>query len=161
LFVPPGDLLATARDNNAIPYDVPDVELTHLGEQCSFDPFLRKVRVRRSGTRRTRGHCARRRHRAPGTRPTGGGLLAISLGLSYNYRDDHEMLKHVWWSYDALYAWCRHARGETHTWNPRRWCLRRESRLGDLAAGAAAPLRSKVMIRSRGDRGALLYLSTA
>jgi hypothetical protein len=20
--------------------------------------------------------------------------------------------------YDALYAWCRHARGETHTWNP-------------------------------------------
>src|SRR5438270_1703609 len=31
LFVPPGEVLATARDRNAIPYDVPDVELTHVG----------------------------------------------------------------------------------------------------------------------------------
>jgi len=22
--------------------------------------------------------------------------------------------------YDALYAWCRHAANETHTWNPQR-----------------------------------------
>jgi len=43
-------------------------------------------------------------------------LLAISLGLSYN--DDHETLHHGLVMYDALYAWCRHARGETHTWDP-------------------------------------------
>ncbi len=41
-----------------------------------------------------------------------------AVGLSYNYRDDHEMLKHGLVVYDALYAWCRHTRGETHTWNP-------------------------------------------
>jgi hypothetical protein len=28
------------------------------------------------------------------------------------------MLKHGLVVYDALYAWCRHTRGETHTWNP-------------------------------------------
>src|SRR5256886_5003122 len=33
LFVPPGEVLATARDRSAIPYDVPDVELTHVGER--------------------------------------------------------------------------------------------------------------------------------
>src|SRR6266404_1194073 len=118
LFVPPGDVLATARDRNAIPYDVPDVELTHVGEQCSFDAFLSKygldypalaelaVIVRGADTGR------------PQLAPQAAGLLAISLGLSYNYRDDHEMLKHGLVVYDALYAWCRHTRSETHTWNP-------------------------------------------
>jgi hypothetical protein len=34
------------------------------------------------------------------------GLLAISKGLSLNFADDHEMLKHGMVIYDALYAWC-------------------------------------------------------
>jgi hypothetical protein len=34
------------------------------------------------------------------------GLLAISKGLSLNFEDDHEMLKHGMVLYDALYAWC-------------------------------------------------------
>jgi hypothetical protein len=34
------------------------------------------------------------------------GLLAISQGLSLNFSDDHEMLKHGMVMYDALYAWC-------------------------------------------------------
>ena len=37
------------------------------------------------------------------------GLLAISLGLSLNYQNDHEMLEHGMVMYDALYAWCRQA----------------------------------------------------
>jgi hypothetical protein len=35
------------------------------------------------------------------------GLLAISSGLSRNFADDHEMLRHGMVMYDALYAWCR------------------------------------------------------
>jgi hypothetical protein len=42
--------------------------------------------------------------------------LAISLGLSHNFKDDHEMLKQGLVMYDALHAWCCHARGETHSW---------------------------------------------
>ena len=34
------------------------------------------------------------------------GLLAVSKGLSLNFADDHEMLRHGMVVYDALYAWC-------------------------------------------------------
>jgi hypothetical protein len=45
-------------------------------------------------------------------------LLAISLGLSHNFPDDHAMLEHGMVVYDALYAWCRHVRDERHNWVP-------------------------------------------
>ena len=45
LFVPPGEVRAVARDQGAIPYDVPNVELSHVGELCSFDAFLKKYRL--------------------------------------------------------------------------------------------------------------------
>ena len=118
LFVPPADVLAIARDLGAIPYDVPNVELTHVGELCSFDAFLRKYQLDDPALAElaviVRGADTAR----PELAPQAPGLLAISLGLSHLYCDDHEMLKYGLVMYDALYAWCRHARGETHTWNP-------------------------------------------
>jgi hypothetical protein len=45
LFVPAPRVLAMAVETGAIPYDVPDVELTHVGELCSFDAFLRRYRL--------------------------------------------------------------------------------------------------------------------
>ena len=119
LFVPPGDVLAVARDGAAIPYDVPNVELSHVGELCSFDAFLRKYRL---GDDAALAELAVIVRGADTGRPElaaqAAGLLAVSLGLSHLYRDDQEMLAHGMMIYDALYAWCRHARGETHTWNP-------------------------------------------
>jgi len=50
--------------------------------------------------------------------PQAAGLLAISLGLSHNFQDDHDQLAQGMIVYDALYAWARHVRGERHTWNP-------------------------------------------
>ena len=41
----------------------------------------------------------------------GAGLLAISHGLSANFPDDHEMLKHGMVIYDALYTWRRRQSG--------------------------------------------------
>src|SRR5436853_333762 len=80
LFVPPGDVLATARDRSAIPYDVPDVELTHVGEQCSFDAFLSKYRLDDPALAElaviVRGADTAR----PELAPQAAGLLAISLG---------------------------------------------------------------------------------
>ena len=43
---------------------------------------------------------------APQLAKEAAGLLAISRGLSLNFEDDHEMLKHGMVIYDALYAWC-------------------------------------------------------
>jgi hypothetical protein len=118
LFVPPGDVLATARDRDAIPYDIPNVELSHVGELCSFDAFLSKYQLNDPALAElaviVRGADTAR----PELAAQAAGLLAISLGLSHLYHDDHEMLKHGLVMYDALYAWCRHTRGETHTWNP-------------------------------------------
>ena len=119
LFVPPGEVLSVARDAAAIPYDVPNVELSHVGELCSFDAFLRKYRLEDDASLAELAVIVRGADTArPELAPQAAGLLAVSLGLSHLYRDDHEMLKHGMVIYDALYAWCRHARGETHTWNP-------------------------------------------
>ena len=107
LYVPAGEVLAVARDTGAIPYDVPGVELSHVGEQCSFDAFLAKYALTDPALERlaviVRGADTSR----PDLTPQCEGLLAVSYGLSANYPDDHEMLKHGMVIYDALYTWCR------------------------------------------------------
>jgi len=119
LYVPPKAVHDAAKSRGAIPYDVPDAQFSHDGELCSFDAFLKIYRladdpalarlaviVRGADT----GH--------PEMAPQAAGLLAVSLGLSRNFADDHEMLKHGMVMYDALYAWCKEGQDETHTWNP-------------------------------------------
>ncbi len=95
----------------------PGVELTHAGSDCSFDTFLKRYRLDDHALQDlaliVRGADTDRHDLAPQC----AGLLAISLGLSHNFSDDHEMLRHGMVVYDALYAWCRHARGERHNWN--------------------------------------------
>jgi hypothetical protein len=99
---------------------VEGVELSHDGPNCSFDALLAKYQLSEPALPElatiVRGADTARLDLAP----QAAGLLAISLGLSWNFRDDHEQLRHGFVVYDALYAWCLHARGETHTWNPRR-----------------------------------------
>lgn len=119
LYVLPKEVLATAREKEAIPYDVPDVAFSHDGELCSFDAFLRIYRLTGDPALNqlaviVRGADTARLDLAP----QAAGLAAMSLGLSRNFQDDHEMLKHGMVMYDALYAWCREGQDETHTWNP-------------------------------------------
>ncbi len=120
LFVPPADVARIARESGAIPFDVEGVELSHDGPRCSFDAFLDKYQLQDPAlaelARIVRGADTDRLDTAPQC----AGLLAISLGLSRLYQDDHEQLRHGFVVYDALYAWLREARGETHTWNPQR-----------------------------------------
>ena len=120
LFVPADKVHSQAAATEAIPYDVSGVELTHDGPLCSFDAILKRyeltdpclldlaVIVRGADTDRV------------DLAPQCAGLLAISLGLSHNYQDDHEQLKQGFVMYDALYAWLKHTRSETHDWNPQR-----------------------------------------
>jgi hypothetical protein len=118
LYVPANDVARVAKATGAIPYDVPDVELGHDGPLCSFDAFLKKYRLDDPGLRElaviVRGADTAR----PDLSPQAPGLLAISLGLSALYQDDHEMLGHGMVIYDALYAWLSRARSETHNWPP-------------------------------------------
>ncbi len=118
LYVPPDRVLAVARDQGAIPYDIPGVEMSHVGEKCSFDAFLAKYRLDEPALQElatiVRGADTSRLDLAA----QAPGLLAISLGLSDIFPDDHEMLKHGMVVYDALYAWCKRRKSETHGWPP-------------------------------------------
>lgn len=120
VFVPPPRVQEEAAKLGAIPFDVEGVELTHDGPRCSFDAFLAKYEIRDAALDTiatiVRGADTARLDLAPQC----AGLLAVSLGLSRLFRDDHEMIAHGFVVYDALYAWCREAADETHTWNPQR-----------------------------------------
>ncbi|KWR88461.1 chromate resistance protein ChrB domain-containing protein [Cupriavidus sp. IDO] len=119
LYVPAGDVVRVAGETGAIPYDIPGVELSHVGEQCSFDAFLQKYGMTDPALRQlaeiVRGADTSRLDLTPQS----GGLYAISLGLSQVFADDHEMLGHGMVMYDALYAWCQHCQAETHRWPPK------------------------------------------
>jgi len=120
LFVKPADVMRVANETEAIPYDVEGVELSHEGPLCSFDAFLAKYELRDPAlaelAKIVRGADTDRLELTPQC----AGLLAISLGLSRLFLDDHEQLQHGFVIYDALYAWLREARLEQHTWNPQR-----------------------------------------
>ena len=118
LFVPANRVLPIAQETGATPYDVPGVELTHVADQCSFDAFVEKYALCNPALARlaliVRGadtanfDCA----------PQCAGLHAISLGLSANFSDDHEMVRHGMVVYDALYMWCQSLGADQHDWNP-------------------------------------------
>jgi hypothetical protein len=118
LYVPAPDVLATAERTVAVPYDIPGVEMSHVGERCSFDAFLAKYELNDPAllqlARIVRGADTSRLDLTPQS----AGLYALSLGLSRTFADDHEMLEHGMVMYDALYAWCRSCQSETHKWPP-------------------------------------------
>jgi rhodanese-related sulfurtransferase len=107
LYVPAAEVKRVAEKESATPYDVAEVEFTHVGERCSFDAFLDKFHLKDPALDAlatiVRGADTGR----PELAPQAAGLLAISQGLSRLYENDLEMLEHGMVMYDALYAWCR------------------------------------------------------
>jgi len=116
VYVPADRVLAVAKETGATPYDVAGVEFTHEGDRCSFDTIMRIYEIADPAL----DHLATIVRGADTSRhdlsPQCGGLFAISLGLSANFSDDHEMLGHGMVIYDALYTWCRSLQEERHNW---------------------------------------------
>ena len=115
LYVPAAEVRAVASARQAIPYDVPDVQFAHRGELCSFDAFLADFAIDDPVLAKlaliVRGADTGR----PELTPQSAGLLAISLGLSLNYRDDHAMLEQGMTVYDALYTWLGSTRAQVRS----------------------------------------------
>jgi len=107
LYVPATDVLAAAQSTGTIPYDIPSVEMSHVGDACSFDAFLKRYRLDDPALQQMATIIRGADTARPELTPQSAGLLAISLGLSEIFTDDHEMLAHGMVLYDALYAWCR------------------------------------------------------
>jgi hypothetical protein len=120
IYVSPDEVVETAKRTGAIPYDVEGVELTHDGPLCSFDAILKKYKIHDPALNEmatiVRG-ADTNRHDLSRQCP---GVYAILIGLSHNFSDDHEQLKHGMIICEALYAWCKHVNHEKHDWNPQR-----------------------------------------
>ena len=118
IYVPKEAVFAKADELQAIPYDIPGAAYTHEGEYCTFDYIVKKHNLTDPAIQQiaaiVRGADTNRFHLAP----QAAGLWAISAGLSYNYKDDQEMLDIGMKLYDALYSWAKYVQKEKHTWNP-------------------------------------------
>lgn len=114
-YVESGRVFEEADRLGAIPFDIEGAKLSHEWERCSFDAVLREFALQSPALDRlatiVRGADTSR----TGIAPEAGGLLALSLGMSRLYEDDHAMLAAAMSVYDAFYAWCSDP-GESHTW---------------------------------------------
>src|SRR5687767_6228861 len=93
MYVPFNEVLAKAKELDAIPFDIPGVEYTHYGEECTFDYLIKKYKVTDAAVKImapiVRGADTDRHDLAA----QASGLWAISAGLAYNHPDDHELLE--------------------------------------------------------------------
>lgn len=106
LYVPAGGVMRIAAETGAIPFDVPNVELGHHGDRCSFDAFIAKYALKGAALDKLALIVRAADTGKPELAREAAGLLSISKGLSLNCEDDHKMLAHGMVIYDALYAWC-------------------------------------------------------
>lgn len=112
LFVPADQVSEVARRENAIPYDVANVELGHHGKECSFEAILKKYNLTANPALVLLGKIVNGADtdNTLWNRPEGPGLEAIAEGFRHlGFKNDHEILSHEFIVYDALYAYCQHA----------------------------------------------------
>ena len=116
LFVAPPEVQAVAERFDAVPYDIEGVAFSHRGERCTFDALLDDFALHTEALDRlaavVRGADTDRHDLAQ----QAAGLLAISVGLSRQYKDDLAQLDAGMVVYDALYRWARDGFEEGHDW---------------------------------------------
>ena len=118
IYVPFDQVIPRSKELNAIPFDLPDVEYTHYGDQCTFDFIISKHKLTDPALKVmaviVRGADTDRHDIASQS----SGLWAISAGLSENIQDDQQLLAKGMMIYDALYTWAKHLQKVKHTQNP-------------------------------------------
>jgi hypothetical protein len=107
LFVPDDQVLAVAAREDAVPYDVPNVELGHHGERCSFDAFIDKYELADRALKALAEIVRGADTNARGLTPESAGLYAAASGFRLIAKDDHDNMARQFPMYDALYAYCR------------------------------------------------------
>ena len=116
LFVAPAEVPAVAERFNAIPFDIEGVKWSHRGETCTFDTMLAEWGLQTEALLRLALVVRAADTDRHDLSPQAAGLLAISVGLSRQFRDDLEQLAVGMMLYDALYRWARDGHEESHNW---------------------------------------------
>jgi len=118
IYVPFEQVPQKAKELDAIPFDIPGVEYTHYNDACTFDYFIKKHEINDPAVHTmatiVRGADTDRHNLAA----QASGLWAISSGLAYNYKNDHELLEKGMVLYDAIYSWAKFLQKEKHTQQP-------------------------------------------
>ncbi|HZO42904.1 MAG TPA: chromate resistance protein ChrB domain-containing protein [Methylomirabilota bacterium] len=109
LFVPTSQVMQVAEREGAIPYDVPNVELGHHGERCSFDAFLDKYKLTDPALQALATIVRGADTDARQLTQESSGLYALATGFQAIAADDHDNMAKQFPAYDALYAYCRAA----------------------------------------------------
>ena len=107
-FVPRGEIERLVKEEGAIPFDAPGVELGHHEGRCSFESILLKYDLKEPGLVRL-GQIVHSADVAEDIdkEPIARGLEAIATGFSLRYPEDMANIQQQFEVYDALYAWCR------------------------------------------------------
>jgi hypothetical protein len=115
LFVTEDELIEASVREAAIPFDAPrlsNVKLNHRGDRCTFeaimedynlnDPALKLLAlIVRAADIKGQEHVA----------SEGLGLRAMAEGFAALELSDHERLSKQFPVYDAVFAYCQHAKG--------------------------------------------------
>jgi hypothetical protein len=118
LFVPADQVMDIATREDAIPYDVKNVELGHHGQECSFEAILKKYKLTDNAALMLLGKIVNGADtdNTLWKQPEGAGLEAVAEGFRHlGFKDDHALNAAEWIVYDALYAYCEESvrRGKT------------------------------------------------
>lgn len=114
LFVAPSALQAVADRFAATPFDVADAVWNHRDEGCTFDTMIDALCLDTEPLKQLAAIVRGADTNRLDLTPQSAGLLAASLGLSRQFRDDLQQLDAGLTLYDAFYRWCRDAMDETH-----------------------------------------------
>jgi protein-tyrosine-phosphatase len=107
LFVPARDVLAVAAREQAIPYDIPDVELGHHGRLCSFDAFIDRYELADPALVALAAIVRGADTDDRALTPESAGLYAAATGFQAISRDDFDNMSRQFPMYDALYEFSR------------------------------------------------------
>jgi hypothetical protein len=107
IFVPADKVMAEANRLGATPYDVPNCELGHHGEDVSFNSIFKKHKLTDPALQLLGEIVRAADSHPPNPHAAGEGLRWIAHGFSALGLGDHEILEREFVVYDALYAECQ------------------------------------------------------
>jgi hypothetical protein len=107
IFLPPDKIEECVKREGAIPFDLPNAELGHHGDRCSFDAVVEKYGISDTAVKELAVIVRSADTGASATVPEAAGLDAIMTGISMNSSDDHEAVRRASVVYDALYTICK------------------------------------------------------
>lgn len=114
LFVAPSEVENVADRFDATPFDTDGVFWSHRKDRCTFDTMLDEFALHTQALDRLALVVRAADTGNPDMSPQAAGLLAVSVGLSRQYKDDTEQVNAGMAIYDALYRWARDGFDEGH-----------------------------------------------